>query len=288
MKLKGLICTLLMVCSGAFGDGARSSRIVSNNGSNVVQNIPGDIKVKLSAALTNSSAAIKRIQQLSGEQKNRLGLVISTNGLVSYWKLDEATGARNDSIGGYHLTAVNTPGSVVGALANGVLTDQSDGSYLTHGDGPAIPSADFTWGAWFRGDLGGKIDHGWTSSGFPGIRLAYVSGTSLATLTIIDTLTLSTTQTGVGGWNLVVGVRSGNTYKISINGGDFSTTNLVTSPRMDLAYLYFGASADAEEVVTSVDAGIDEAFFMTRSVSQEEVYKLWNAGAALSYPWGNK
>ena len=38
--------------------------------------------------------------------------------LVAYWKLEETTGTRMDSVGASHLSPVNAPGSGAGKLGN--------------------------------------------------------------------------------------------------------------------------------------------------------------------------
>ena len=54
------------------------------------------------------------------------------NGLMAYYKLEEAVGTRIDSSGGNnHLTAINTPGNTSGIVGNGVLLVAANSQYLT-------------------------------------------------------------------------------------------------------------------------------------------------------------
>jgi hypothetical protein len=64
------------------------------------------------------------------------GLVMSTlvNGLVSYWKLDEASGTRVDAVGTNHLTPTNAPIGALGKIGNACDFEADSTQFLSHPD----------------------------------------------------------------------------------------------------------------------------------------------------------
>ncbi|MBI4009956.1 MAG: LamG domain-containing protein [Candidatus Aenigmarchaeota archaeon] len=72
-----------------------------------------------------------------------------TNGLISYWKLDESSGTRTDSKGTNSL-AGNGVGSAAGIKGNAGQFSSSSSSYLSIADNPdlSVENSDFTISAW--------------------------------------------------------------------------------------------------------------------------------------------
>lgn len=59
-------------------------------------------------------------------------------GLVAYWKLDEASGARIDSVGGNNLTDNGSTGATTGKIGNAALFDPALSQNLSIADNPAL------------------------------------------------------------------------------------------------------------------------------------------------------
>lgn len=100
------------------------------------------------------------------------------DGLVAYWTLDEVSGTRSDSIGGNHLSDINTVGSDVGVIGNGALFVAANSERLedltpsvTPGTGPYTVSAWVKVGAGITGSgswgvfAGGESGAGWGNTG---------------------------------------------------------------------------------------------------------------------------
>ena len=107
------------------------------------------------------------------------------DGLVNYWKLDEASGMRLDSHGTNHLTPTNAPVGTAGKL--GTACDFAAGSaqYLSHPDPDPVGDETFTHTLWFKkashvpyGALLGK-DYSYTLRDSGSGRLVFFIGDSL-------------------------------------------------------------------------------------------------------------
>lgn len=83
------------------------------------------------------------------------GSVVSTTNLVSFWKLDEASGTRSDAFGSNDLTDNNTVGQGTGTVyANCADFERSNTEYLSIADGSQsglspLPT-DFTISFWVK------------------------------------------------------------------------------------------------------------------------------------------
>ncbi len=76
-----------------------------------------------------------------------------TDNLIAYWKMDEASGQRNDSHGANHLTDNNTVGSATGKINSGADFERTDGDFLSIIDNPALSlgsDMDLTFSLWFK------------------------------------------------------------------------------------------------------------------------------------------
>jgi hypothetical protein len=73
------------------------------------------------------------------------------NTLISYWKLDEASGTRNDSQGTNHLTANNAPAGVTGKINNGAQFVSASSQYLSRASNSSLQvTSDFTFSLWVK------------------------------------------------------------------------------------------------------------------------------------------
>lgn len=78
---------------------------------------------------------------------------VPTNGLISFWKLDETSGTRVDSHGSNDLTDNNTVGSAAGIINNGADFELSNSEYLNIADaaqGGLDLTGDFSVSGWIK------------------------------------------------------------------------------------------------------------------------------------------
>ena len=205
-------------------------------------------------------------------------------GLVSYWKLDEASGTRYDSWGTNHLTDVNSTASTTGILnLSGVF---SATKYIQKS--PAInitAKSDFTACAWFyKTNYAGSIETlfakyttAFSTLDFD-LRIsnvgkldAYVNSANITDSRVIPT----------NAWVFATLMRSGNTMSIWTNGvlavsGACSNTNYIDAP------FRIGAGTGGGE---SFNGLIDEVPFWNRALSTNEIQFLYNSGKARYLPF---
>ena len=62
--------------------------------------------------------------------------------LIAYWKLDEASGTRNDSKGANHLTDNNTVTQAVGKVGNAAQFTLANSEYLSIADNADLSAGD--------------------------------------------------------------------------------------------------------------------------------------------------
>lgn len=220
------------------------------------------------------------------------------NGLVSYWKLDEASGLRADSTGTNDLTDNAGVTQAVGKIGNAGQFTAASNNFLSHANNSSlqIGATSFTITCWvFLDDL--AADHGlvsrWdtvagqleytleynaaggnrfkanlstTGSNFPSVVADAFGAPSLSTwYFLLLSFDLPTT-----------------TVKIQVNNGAANTSNL-------------GASIFAANQVFRIgrrNAGgqnhsgrIDEVGFWKRILTASELAALYNGGSGLTYPF---
>jgi hypothetical protein len=74
-------------------------------------------------------------------------------GLVSYWKLDETSGTRFDSVSTNNLTDNNTVGSAIGKIGNAASFVRANNEYLSSASSAFDIAAneDFAFSFWYKG-----------------------------------------------------------------------------------------------------------------------------------------
>jgi hypothetical protein len=224
-------------------------------------------------------------------------------GLVSYWKLDEASGQANDAHGVNHLTANNNPVSGVGKINNArqfvrasnqslTLTGNSDLAFSVAG------GASMTMSAWVyldtktnayalisRGSAGSPASAfgyflSYQTSG-DRLRIQWSTGSSTRTLNA-DNFGAVPTAT----WLHIIAfidrpnLRSG----IRVNGGTINYDNsTLYSIALNSASLQFALGAIGSG--TYHNGRIDEVGMWGRLLTDAEQLALYNSGAGLAYPF---
>jgi len=225
--------------------------------------------------------------------------VVSTTGLVSYWKLDEASGTRADSHGTNTLTDNNTVASGTGKINNAADFEFSNGlESLSHTSNTDLQTGDidFTITAWVNLESGPNNYNGIvTKDGAAGRDYFLVydnvvshfifycrrSATDVkAEATTFGVPSLSTWYF-IAAWHDA----TADTVNIQINNGAVNSTasgGALDSPTT----IAFHIGAAAWGVGTEFDGLIDEVGFWKRVLSSQDRTDLYNAGAGLAYPFG--
>jgi hypothetical protein len=226
------------------------------------------------------------------------------NGLVSYWKLEETSGTRFDSVtaSANHMTDNNGVGFAAGRVGNAAsFGGPASQRYLSHADNPSLSlgNIDFTFSAWIKpngnpGTNGWGIVGSWTVGGQESAFLwlqsnrspALVLMNSAGSYTILNT-TFNTAAVGV--WSFLVAWHDSVADKVWIN-IDASPNNpnywaaWSTGVRDSTGPFMIGRY-DTALTDTYFDGAIDEVGFWKRVLTDAERAALYNGGNGVTYPF---
>lgn len=205
------------------------------------------------------------------------------NTLISYWKLDEASGTRNDSQGTNHLSdfgAVSFAGKI-----NNAASFPGASQYLTIASNASLQvTGDFTFSAWvYMSSLG---------SGYQGI-LGKTAGGAADYLMLYDPASLGLLfQAGgvnatsgllgaISTWYHIVGWFDSTDNKVRVRIND--TTTFVSSTAGTLTQSAGAFSIGAMTGYSNIVGLIDEVGFWKRKLTAQEITALYNGGAGLPF-----
>jgi hypothetical protein len=216
------------------------------------------------------------------------GGAVSTlyTGLVSYWKMDEASGTRSDSVGTNHLTDNNTVTSGAGILGTAGTYVAGNGEFLSVADNPTISFADndFSFSVWARMATKtvnrpfmvkhsgvGNFEYAIRYTQFND-RITCVLNTTVVADTVLGSPVLDT-------WYLCVGVHdtTADQVRFYINAGTPTTVALVGGTVDSTGPLLFGRDSNISSVYQ--DGMIDDAAIWNRVLTAAEIAELYNGGA---------
>ena len=207
--------------------------------------------------------------------------------LVSYWKLDEASGTRSDAHGTNHLTPINAPGSAAGQIGTAVNLAAASVQYLSHVSNSDLQLGDRDWTIqlWAYANAGGNQSflakdgvsreyHLDVSTG--AIRLYWVNG---------GVPIVSAPLYGVAQWGLILAWydATANTLNLQINNGGVVTVSDGGNPPPTGAAEFRIGHSDAGGI--PFDGKIDEVAIWHRVLTPAERTELYNAGAGKTYPF---
>lgn len=217
---------------------------------------------------------------------------INDSSLKAYWRLDEASGTRNDTKGANHLTDNNTVTSGTGKISNAADCEIDNNEYLSISDNADLSlgaDTDFTIFCWVKPEsfagYGGIVSKGNPSavatfeytvdldpSGY--FRFYVGNGSSFG---IVDTSSLGAVSAGT--WYSIAAWHSSADDKVYIsrdNGTPISAT-------------WAGGTRDGGDVfcigseggiASFFDGLIDEVLFTKRLLTTDERTALYNSGSA--------
>lgn len=215
------------------------------------------------------------------------------NGLIAYWKLDEASGTRFDSAptgSPQDLIDINTVTSVAGKIGDAAFFTSSNQELLSHADSAELSLWDeaSTITAWVKAttlDVDQMIVAHWYTVGTQrSWRLWFNSsaGKYQFSVSADGTAEVFVTANAFGlpvtnAWHFIAASHDTNlnTITISVNGGAVSSTAHSTGIHDSTGQFMIGA----RETTGWWDGAIDEVGFWERPLTTAEIAALYNSGA---------
>jgi hypothetical protein len=220
--------------------------------------------------------------------------------LISYWKLDEASGTRADSHGTNDLTDAVSTASAAGKINNAADLERGDGDYLYIGDNASISTGDidFTFSIWVKveslpggGNLYAIISQDDWSGFTDRAHLLYLDGTSnkiiwdvfgaAGSIGQVTANNFGALTTGV--WYHIVCWHDAvnNQVGIKINDGTADTV-ATTGAAANSAKRFILGTGDGS-AAPNYDGLLDECGFWKRILTAGEKTALYNGGSGLPY-----
>lgn len=216
-----------------------------------------------------------------------------TESLVAYWKLEEASGTRNDAVGTNHLTDNNTVTQATGKVGNAAKFTVANSEFLSIADNTVVSTGDidFTIAGWFyldsktdyRGllgkDNGVQQDYGiYYDLAFD--RLIFYVFDNASNYAEVRASALGSPATGT--WYFIVAWHDSvaNTINIQINNGTVNSTSHSAGVKDSTAPFWIGRDG-----ATYMDGRIDAVGFWKRILTTAEKTILYNQGDGLAHPF---
>lgn len=247
-----------------------------------------------------NGVALSTLTALNGVSKATLssinGQTISSgNGLltnlISYWKMDDASGNAADAHGSNTLTASFISYGNAGIIIDSLEFEKFNQSRLTHTSNTDlnVGSGDFSFSVWLKADTistwASIVAKQAVASPYNGYGL-FVHPTNGWSLEASDgTFAAATASVGAtldGNWHHIVWTRAGATMKFYIDGSSVTVTGSGRSGSLDDSIL-FAIGIGTDENTAMWDGYMDECGFWKRELSSTDVTALYNGGAALAY-----
>lgn len=212
--------------------------------------------------------------------------------LVNYWKMEEAPGTLNDSVGA--RTILNNTGAIAssrGIAGNAVLFNGSDsvGQISSVINEPMSTSQTFQ--AWFKGTdarpgpntsvvknpvFGTTYGLNYISLGVDEGRISYASSYSAGTAWGNNTVT-------DGNWHHLVWVNNNGRLFMYVDGESDGDGSVPTGIYLRFDYIGIAGSASVQ---THLNGSIDELAYWRRALTPAEIRDLYNSGRGNTYKGG--
>jgi hypothetical protein len=215
-------------------------------------------------------------------------------GLVSYWKLDEASGTRNDSHGTNHLTDNNTVGAAAAKINDGADFERDNSEYLSIATNSDLETGDvsFSFQAWVSIESTG-LNHILLAKNESGVSEEYrfYIDTSQKVVFQLRKADNSATVTVTGGTALSAGTlyhvvvvhdATANMMTLYLNGVvDGGPTAIAGGVRVSTNGFRLGRGSGAETAY--LDGILDEVGFWKAALTADQVTWLRNGGSGRAY-----
>ncbi len=221
--------------------------------------------------------------------------MVSLTNLVSYWKLDEASGNALDAHGTNTLTDTNTVTSAAGKIGDSRHFTRTVPEYFTIADNASLSApagTSFTFSCWIYPDSRATSES-ILSKGTTDFLLAISSAAGNIQWTIGDgssafdtALTITSAISADATWFHVVCWYNADNNEVgmSINNGSPSTRTYGGAARANSTNP-FRIGTQAENSANAFDGRIDEVGFWKRVLTVAERTSLYNGGNGLAYPF---
>lgn len=211
--------------------------------------------------------------------------------LVSYYKLDEASGNRADSHGANTLTDVNTVGSATGIINLGGDFESGNNEYLSTTTPFTTATTNFSVSLWFKPESIGayqSIIQNGRQANFWNILVTSGGVFEFFEDNIVEYASSSTLSAGVM-YHLVC-IKTGdgaNNISFYVNGSASGTASAgsISTPTTAGYIGVYTTTGSSFQYYT--DGIIDEVGFWSRAITSTEVTSLYNGGAGFAYPFSS-
>ncbi len=228
-------------------------------------------------------------------------ITLSTD-LVSYYKLDEASGNASDSHGSNTLTNNGSTAYATGKINNGADFESGSSNYFSISDASQVGldiTGNLSVSCWIkleslpsagRFTILSKLDFNASQQSYA-FFVSNLSGT--ANLEVITSAngsantagTIAQTFSTATWYHLVFAYSTAGTCVVYVNGTSIGTiSGLNTSLFNGTSPFWLGSSGNGTPIYF-FDGFIDEAGIWSRTLSAGEVTSLYNGGAGLAYPF---
>lgn len=251
----------------------------------------------IASCKTVNGLAIASAKTINGLDNTGGGGSTLLTDIIAYWKLDEASGTRNDSVGSTNLSDNNTVTSATGKINNAGQFVAANSEYLEALDNAAmsVGAGSFTFTCWVNLASKATYQSIVSKANFSApleYHLIYhpaydnfmwLLADSGGTITELRASTFGSPSTSTW-YFLAAWYDSGSgLMKVSVNNGTVDTVSGPTpfdgASRFRLgAYNYSAASFP-------MDGMIDEVGFWKRTLTAGEITSLYNGSSGLSYPF---
>lgn len=238
---------------------------------------------------------------LSGPVMRTISSAVTIPTPTCYWKLDEVSGTRADSVGGQTLGDNGSVGSTTGVISNAASFNPTLSQWLSVASSATTQTGniDFTIAAWV------KLAN--TSTNRAVVSKYLITGNareyeiqytqSVNRFRFIVSPDGSSTGLGIatadnfggpstGVWYLVIAWHDSVNDQVGIqvmNSGDANTTAYSSGVAVKAASFGIGAQSNAS---TFMSGDIDEVYFCKNTVlSLDQRTALWNGGSGRTYPF---
>lgn len=200
-------------------------------------------------------------------------------GLIAYWKMDEASGTREDSVGSNDLLDSTSTGSAAGKLGNGGDFEAGTPNWLSAADSPelSIGDQDFTIALWVKPESLTTFNVLFSKNG---LDLAIFNNASGVVTFSVGGGGPSPSTGGelvVGSWSLIIAWydAAGDLKNVSVNNA-FAVADSGVSPTDNGLPLVVGAFDTSGTF--PADGMIDEVGIWDRVLTSDERTELYNSG----------
>lgn len=221
---------------------------------------------------------------------------LATN-LYAYYKLDEASGTREDIHSTFDLTDNNTVASATGIINSGADFEAANSEYFSQTSANPSGAGDWSFSFWAKveSDPGtyALFSHYQNTGNQRSLVVNYTNNAGTKQLQAITSANGSTAVSGTINQTLTAGTwyylsflydASAGTMEIYVNGSSIGTiSSLRTSLHNSTDPFRIGAIGDGGGVTSYFDGIIDEFGIWSKLLTSAEVTELYNAGAGLPY-----